>query len=379
MTKESNNENQDSQLLPFIQILTEHGCGNHMLIDLLSGTSCVRISDRVDSFVQALVLSRRNPDIPFPRPKFLGRRVLDVINEHYRMQGIEPGDSPLSTESAAGWMAHILSEAKGKRPVFLHNTALIHSIEQETPDGKVLFWSAKDRDEARILLEELLLLCGYRIHKVAVIRNPLDIYLSQRERDRYFYKSGALKQQVYEFFELISQEQESNNIFVARYEDICSNADGVLNRLLTEIGLSEAEIANVDSSIPHSGEIAKWRAYPPDQTAQLAELFAPFLKAYNYEYKKFGQLEWRRQRIRIAKRKLAAEFSTINRIVWGDSMRSGAFVRHKRSLIASLYFRLVCLLPFVRRKVDDWYLANNLENPIRPLTHRFLKKIPFDK
>ncbi len=81
------------------------------------------------------------------------------------------------------------------------------------------------------------------------------------------------------------------------------------------------------------------------------------------------------RRIPITVRKWRAEFETINQVLAGDFSRSGAFIRHKRALPASLYFRLACLVPAKRRVMDDWYRSRGVENPLRPFRESILNRL----
>ncbi len=359
---------------PFLtHIITTNGCGNHMLWDILTETSRKRATDRVDSFIQALVLARRNPDAPFPLGRYDGLKAIEVVVEHYRILGMEPGDDPLDQARAAEWMRKAIHTEQGQRPFLLHGTALIHSIEHRLADGSLARWTIEDRNEAWSILEELLSFCGYGIRRVGVVRHPIDVYLSRKERYSSHFNGRLALRYIHEFFELVEREKISNGMPVARYEDLCSGDEAALETFLKGAGLTPEDAAKVNSSIMHKGEIAKWRRRPSEETEPLAQWFADGMGYFGYEYRKCGPVRRWLGLLPIGLRKLKVEISTINKVIRGDRVSAGAFVRHQRSLPARLYFRIVISYPPSRRKIDRWYEANNLNNPIRPLKDVILK------
>ena len=357
----------------FTHILTTGGCGNHMTWDILSEASCKRTTDRIDSFIQALILARRNPDTPFPLGRYDGLKAIEVVVEHYRMLEIEPGDNPLDRAGTVEWMRKAIHTEQGQRPFLLHGIALIHSIEHKLADGSLTHWTIEDRNEAWGVLEELLSLCGYEIRRVGVIRNPIDVYLSRKERYSTYFNSRLTLRYIHEFMELVEREKRSNGMSVVRYEDLCSGDGSALDTLLKGAGIQPEDAAKVDGSMMHNGEIAKWRRRPSKETEPLAQWFADGMDYFGYEYRKYGPLRRWLGLLPIGLRKLEVEISTINKVIRGDRVSAGAFVRHQRSLPARLYFRIVISLPPSRRKIDRWYEANDLKNPIRPLKDVILK------
>ena len=347
------------------QYVIHQGSGSHLLIDLVKQTRVEHVSFRHFLFFQALVMARKDPDAPSIVAEYEGERAADVVMEYYDKVGFSPAGDPLDPETANRYFAKVLEAFGGDRVSFSHCTPLSVSDRTEFDDGRVVEWTLEDRDEALRLLEDALKFAGYVFRQIALLRHPVDMFISTIGRSGRGAEDKL--RSIDEFMAFVDRQRRDRGAAIVRYEDICTNREGVLDGLLEALDCGQEEAAEVNRAIVHKGGLNKWMSYPRKRTEELAKVFTPWIEAFGYPYPRANAarrlIYGAGQRARVWR----SEIDTIDRICRGDYSVDGAFSRHHRSYVGRIYFRSKLLVPSHKASVDEYYRTRGKgRNPITP-------------
>ena len=347
------------------QYVLHQGSGSHLLIDLVKQTRVEHVSFRHFLFFQAFILARKDRDARSIVTDYEGERAADVVMKYYDKAGFSPVGDPLDPETVKRYFAKILEAFDGDRVSFSHCTPLSVSDRKEFDDGQVVEWTLEDRDEALRLLEGALEFAGYGFRQIALLRHPVDMFISTIGRSR---RSAEEKlRSIDEFMAFVDRQRRERGAAIVRYEDICTGREGVIDGLLKALDCGPEEAAAVNQAIVHKGGLNRWMSYPRDRTEELAQKFGPWIEAFDYAYPRASAV--RRllygggQRLRIWQ----SEIETIDRICSGDYSVDGAFSRHHRSYFGRAYFRSKLLVRSHKANVDKYYRTRGSgRSPITP-------------
>lgn len=347
------------------------GCGTHLVLDLYDSVGIKRV-DAPIRLLQAMALARKDAGAPCRMADYTGLTAAETVNKLSRKLAVAP-PTELSSEAACFQCFGNALEAMGwERMVFGHHYYFSHSLTVTSVDGGELAWTLEDRDGVQNLLDHAISSLGIDFRQVSVLRNPVDIYLSQTERfkeDRRFDEAGVEKI-IGEFFKKVAARTEPASFPVVRYEDLCRAEGDDLSRLLAGLHFSPADVERVNRSLIHGGNLDKWRLYPPNRVSALAGQLRAFMEPFGYEARARNHLLHALNRALHGLRKYQVEFRIINRLMAGDFSVDNAFSRHKRSLPARIWFRFRLLFPNARRNVELFYRTrkDTPAIPARPLS-----------
>ena len=344
------------------------GCGTHLMMELLRQAGYQLLIDEI-KMLQAYLLARRNPQIPAPIPQYFAQPVEQVFANLAARIGFPEFDGVPDENILIDAFGANLAESDFERFAIIHSYSLSVSRTHSSPDGVALPWLLADRDELQALLNRVMARAGCDFRRVAFIRNPIDIYLSQRERQN----RDALKE-VREFYDMLRINMASETIPVVKFEEICGANHEQQKELLKSLAFDLDEIDRLDLTVVQNGEVDKWIGYPFREVQDARNFLEICLREYNYSVDISGGPALNKLTKRF--RKYHSEFSVINRICSGDYSVDGAFSRHQRSLPAKLWLRLLILFPSPSRHLENYYRTIKCsEVSMRPWTV-ILKSIP---
>jgi len=217
---------------------------------------------------------------------------------------------------------------------------------------------------------------NYKIHKIAFIRNPLDIYYSQFERFRnYHFEEQVVKQKIIDFFEFIDMEHEKNDLFIMKYEDFCT-AQYARIRMINYIDFANDLNKDIDLTFIHNGVIPKWMLYPYERNMQLANLFKPYLIKYGYEFKEKEMKTSFNIKVKQRYKKIKTEIRILNMIFSGYDTAEGMYFRHNFSFFARWYRNILLLIP-AKRKIFNEYFQKHNKGTLKESIKRNIYRIVF--
>ena len=155
-----------------------------------------------------------------------------------------------------------------------------------------------------------------------------------------------------------------NGLSVVRYEEFCEAPEQRVRELLGTLCFTAEDIARLDLSVIHRGGTDKWALYPRTTIEPLIRRFNKICTAFDYTFPKAGALRRGRKRWQSYR----AELRAMNAIFNGDFSADAAFSRHRRSLPARAWFRLMLCIPSRQRNMTRFYRERkNSDFPARPL------------
>lgn len=344
MSSSASKETRTAKRPIFALFLTLAGSGNHLSTDILERTSFGRVTDHVDTFFQAVVLADEGDNRPFVFKEFGEMSALDVLRRLYGLYDLDNVTEPTADQSIAGWLHAVIAHA-GKINAFLvHTQALSHSRNVSLRDGATRYWNAAQRDKAIKRLRSILDYMDIEFSHIAFIRNPISVFLSRRERYPHIETDEELFQLIDDVYSLAAK-----GMHLVRYEGICQNNELDWSNLAEALSLDrQQKQALVDEGVAHSGEIYKWYQYPRLRIADLDQRLISHIKRFGFENPNTSVTHWYAHRFKSLTAKWTTEFRMIDSVANGSIRSPGAFVRHKRSRLAKVYFRLRMLSSHAR-------------------------------
>jgi len=343
------------------------GCGTHLVLEMFERVGVSKLVRPV-LLLQAIHLARHAPSAPCPLIGYVEMSARDAVAALCREMAIAPIGDVNSDDAAFDTFAKALAAEganAGSRQVIGHHYYFSHTFPVETADGRVVVWTTADRDAAQDLLERASTALGIELRQAALVRNPVDIYLSQQER--YADQSQRAEidpRTIEEFFGHVGAMRTASGLPVVRYEDICAASEPRLRELLRALHFTTEDIAGLDLSVIHLGGIDKWALAPRATIEPLIRRFDAISTAFGYTFPKAGALRRARKRWHSYR----SEFRAMNAIFRGDFSADAAFSRHRRSLPARAWFRLMLCIPSRRRNMTRFYRERkNSGFPARPL------------
>lgn len=329
-------------------------CGTHLILDLFEDLGVARLHDQV-LLLQAMFLSRASPSAPCRMHNFENQSAWETLTELSDGLGVELPDNLENDHACFDCFKSSVELVGERRFVIGHVYALAHSRKLKTEDGEELIWTVEDRDNFQAFLERAVEHCGYDLRQFAVVRHPVDNFLSQTERKagRSFDKQ-QMKNEITEFYMLVARLRTDSTIPVVRYEDLCGAPDHELPSILEKFHLSREEIDRLNTNIIHSGSRKKWVLYPTEQVQSITESFE-LPEWFGYDVTPKTGFAGARTRLKIYCNKYRSEVAAINQILNGDFSADAAFSRHHRSLPAKVWFRLRIMFPGARRNLRLFY------------------------
>ena len=205
-----------------IQLHSMSGCGTHLVLDLYDSVGIKRVDGPI-FLLQAMALARKDAGAPCQVGDITGPTAAEAVNRWSRELGVTP-PAELSSEAACFQCFGNALETMGReRMVFGHHYYFSHSLKVRIADGGERVWTLDDRDGVQNLLQRAVSALGIDFRQVAVLRNPVDIYLSQAERfeDIENFRIEGVEETIGEFFQKIAARPDPESFPVVRYENLC--------------------------------------------------------------------------------------------------------------------------------------------------------------
>ncbi len=326
----------------FINILTMNGSGTHLIQDLMVAMGLEQLVKEA-AFWPALILARRDPKVPLAYRDSQGLPALTVVNNFHQSVRGEIPKSPLSDQEVVKTFSQILSDKGGTQLFITNRFPLIYSGDMfvDTTYGDT--WTLDDRDAARATLRATTEAAGWRYREFAMIRHPVDIFISNVERFGEASSHDILKRQINEFFALVG-DCRNKGMPVVRYEDICSGDMTPLMETLEGYGIPKATISKA-FDVPHVGQTNRWMLSRSEAITRAALELAPLLapNGYFFECRTGISRPWAMARKWL--QKLSAEVHSANQIVNGNYLAHSAFTRHRKTIFGAVYLRLLVIWP----------------------------------
>jgi len=357
--------------LEIVQFHSTRGCGTHLVLEMFERVGVPKLVRPV-LLLQAILLARRAPDAPCALHKYTGMTSIAAAASLCREIGIPPIDDLASDEAACDAFIHALA-AEGfgarSRRVIGHHFYFSHSLPLATPNGESVVWTVADRDATQALLELAAARAGIALRQVALIRNPVDVFLSQAERFAESRQAIEIDPKpIEEYFRHVETMHAAKDVPVVRYEDLCTAGGDRARGLLRRLHFAAEDIGRLDLSVIHPGGVDKWRLYSRASVEPLAARFADIMEPHGYACLREQVVPRTVRHARQIWRRYRSELRVMNAIFTGDFSADAAFSRHRRSALARLWFRLNLNIPSRRRNMVRFYRERKRSQfPARPL------------
>lgn len=360
----------------FTIFLTIGGCGNHLVKDFLKSLDIGFAPAQMVDFWACWVQARHCPEQPTISDWFPDLSARDAVEAYMRRFGAPEGGDALDFDTAAAAFAKGL-EAIGNRRLFTHHLFpfLISYRRLKTAGGFEVPWPIDFAREAMEALERGLDTAGWQRRTVMLVRHPLDVFLSNRDRFGADLTDDELVRQVVEFGEAVDGHRGKPHTVLCRYEDVCRKDPATLRMMLDMLGLETQRVEDCRLDILYAGEVAKYQSLPRPGIRALAETLAAPLRHLGYGVDIPGRLAWGVLWMRKRLGRWRSEKANYDKVFAGDFTPAAAILRHKRSLIIKLYWQLNMLVPsrrtnyisFYRQETGSELPTPRLERPIRRL------------
>lgn len=342
----------------FLYCMTVNGSGNHLLRDVLTYLEYQHVPYQYLNFWPMYVLAKRRPDAVCPFKSFRGRSAIEALHGYYVAHGFDGTGNLLDLEAAMTCFRVALERFEGERLFSLHCFPLIYSSTYTVEDGRQVVWGREDRDEALALFQNFLERSGYDIKYVGLLRHPVDIYLSNRERFGHIESPSEVKRRIWEFFEVIADQLQrpERKPAIIRYEELCSRDQRTFQNLFKYLDITRDVDVESELAFLHSGELWKHAALPREGRQLLLEDFGKWIDLFEYQrsYKNYS-LDLMMSKLR----KWKGEIQTLNLVFRGDYRGGGAVFRHKASFLARVYRKVCMLVPSNRRQWENLSLRHH--------------------
>lgn len=347
-----------------VQLHSMGGCGTHMIQEMFERVGVVRLTRSV-YLLQAMYLARRAPDRHVPMRDYFHLTAYDAVATIATELGIAtPSIAALKDDQAIfdSFAAALRVEA-GERCLVAHHYFFSHPVTVTGADGLELHWTDEDRRGLQDLLERAAATHGMTFQQAAMVRNPVDIHFSHIERFGL-----DVRETIRAFFQHIDSLRRRSDCSVVRYEDLCTSTGTACRAHLRSLCFSEADLDGLDLSVIHAGGIEKWMLYPVAQVNHVAADLTTEMASFGYRCEFPGAVSGLSRRLRRLAVKYASEFRAMNSIFRGDFSADAAFSRHRRSLPARIWFRIVLCVPAWRRNMERYYRTRKgAALPARPI------------
>lgn len=342
------------------QLHSMSSCGTHLIQDLYSAVGVIRLHDPV-FMLQAMYLSRSSFSEPCRMLSFENQTVEQTLLNLAEKIGIKLPANFSEDTACYEYFKKSLDALGHERFMISHIYALSHSRTLNRADGTKIVWSKDDRDNLQAFLEGAIEYCGIKYRQIAVVRNPVDNFLSQVERKAgKSYCEREAVNEINEFYLLVAEKQKQLKIPVIKYDDLCKANFTEKKKILAKLTFTQAEIDKLNMSMIHGGSYEKWKLYPPKQVLRLKESLKEPMELFGYEVHPHFGVTGYISRFSIYYRKYKTEFDVINRILSGDFSSDSAFSRHYRSLPARIWFRIRIMFPRARKNLFQYYQTHKL-------------------
>lgn len=354
-------------------LLSLGGGGNHVTTDFLVSAGAEAVDTSLIEFWPTFVLARSQPTAPSIAKWFVGMDAAAALREFYRrLDGKVPSD-PLNEATATDTFARALQRHDTPNLVAWHNYELVSSIRAPTRDGRQSAWNRTLRDEARSLFERSVAHAGFRLRIVALVRHPVNLYLSLEERVSAEYSEAEISTQVRDLFSLVEgyADRADVDFSIVRYEALCRHDPTALTLLLEKAGFHpDPTVVTADRTF-HAGEVNKLYAYPRARIVELTERFRHAIGIGGYDVALPGAVAYDIRRVRHMLEKWRHECRNLNRVFKGDMTSSASLYRHRWSRISRLYWQINLLIPWRRRAFARFHRYHYPSQPMpRPILER---------
>tara|TARA_X000000950_G_scaffold288823_1_gene407664 strand:+ start:13674 stop:14690 length:1017 start_codon:yes stop_codon:yes gene_type:complete len=211
-----------------------HGSGNHLVNDYINSHDILRLPDWVERFIVCEILISNNynyvtldPLEPKNINEFVKLQIEKLnknINSDEKFRNLKSINfDNYSSNSPKKILKEFLINNNKKDLVLLHTDGYFF-FEQYIITGKEgnenkILWDKKYINQARIILNELLNESNFQLNEFILIRNPIDILISNVERhklNRENLKFLKIKKDINFFFDKVN----NTNLDIIKYENI---------------------------------------------------------------------------------------------------------------------------------------------------------------
>jgi len=278
-----------------------------------------------------------------------------VLEKLYRSWGycLNP-PSLLSAENAKHIFREIISEKmEAKKLAIWQYFECIHSRKDKLKTGETFAWSQEESDSLFDDIREALNDESFNIKFLCMLRNPLSIYLSLKERigDRWNQREQQEHiEQIAAFYRRVKQVKSAKktlNSFIFKYEDFCENPEHFLKGFLAWI--------SPDATKDDIKKVLKIIQKPSKPTPiinvkeDLSRLKA-IAKGYGYSWKDYNLLTF----ISLHARRYQRDFGIMWKVLCGRLPSTSLLCRHRFCLLARAFIKVASLLfPSVGRRVKS--------------------------
>jgi hypothetical protein len=336
------------------------GCGNHLVKDFLKPLDVGFASSQMMEFWACWVQARHAPDQPSLSDWFPGMNARSAFLGFYDRFGACKGADPFDFETAADAFARGL-DAIGKPRLFTHHlfNFLFSSPSLLLIGGKRIIWPKEFARESMDVLERALDRAGWQRRYILLVREPIDIFLSNAERFSNYITRDDTLNQIVEFAAVVDRYRATPVIRteLIRYEDICRRDATALRRVLDSIGLDSLPLEECRTDILHPGEIAKFYSYRRREILALAQRLAPVSRMLGYSDVDLRPVPFLLKSIDKRLTRWRSEKIVFDRVFAGDFSAPATVFNHKRSTLAKIYWQLNMLVPGKRRHYEAFYRA----------------------
>ena len=206
----------------FLHFLSVNGSGNHLIVDIMKNYNISRISDDLDRLVALLILKKKKiyyavlDDTDHQNLDEYLEFLFAKINFKIKLKNLSDQEIIIK---------YIEFISKNKNCFLIHTPGYLIFEQKILSKNNFINFDEEMIIEANDLLDSSLSKIGYIREKIAVIRNPIDIYLSQKERYIKFNNSEACDR-INSYFLKISNDNNTKKIF---YENIYKIYDLIEN------------------------------------------------------------------------------------------------------------------------------------------------------
>lgn len=342
----------------FSIFLTIGGCGNHLVKDFLNPLDVSFVPVPLVEFWACLVQARHNPDQATISDWFPGQTAIEAMRSYYARYEMDEISDPLHIESATQCFAKALNELESDR-LFTHHLFcfLTSSDAMRTSVGQEIVWPLAYAHEAMSLLENALDDIGWERRYVALVRHPIDIFISNSERFGMHTDSSEFLRHILEFSDAVEHYLGKTGyiITMCQYEEICQRDTAVLRQLLDTIGLHEQPLETTRLDILHKGGLEKYYSGNRKQVIALSKELAHPLRVMGYTMGDLSVVTFLRRRLAEKWRRWLADKANYDKIFSGDFSIAGAIFHHHRSVAIRIYWQLSMLIPNKRKNYTIFY------------------------
>ena len=234
----------------FIRFVQCNASGNHCLIDVLEMTSFSRLHDYMEFFISAFLIHKTSPSLIYYAPK---TTKLDKAIGHLESYATKWSIPFNKDDINENFLVRVFEELSDKNNFlfFAHGDGLFtHSKLLKTVTGNEHIWTSEHAQQASLILEKIVIQCGYNYNEISLLRHPVDILLSRIER--YSLDDNSIAEhsaEIREAFEIIRKKAQTKMTPIIKYEDIVNERGACLKPFLP---FPEKELKNIDKGIFYS-------------------------------------------------------------------------------------------------------------------------------